>query len=183
MSYGRQSKRGTRTSGNGAAGTVFDAGFSEPVVVGVVKNMGGHWLMGTLRCAGAHDHTPPFVALGCDDCGAMKVVGRLQAAWPVREDDFRHRVATDAEFRFERPLWSSLAVRFGSQRDREVKGPDRPRPASGSTGGQRTVRRSDCLPSDDRHARREAELVFLTKQPYSRELGNRPAHMLATKSP
>jgi carbonic anhydrase len=51
---------------------VFDAGFGELFVVRVAGNVLGPSIMGTLQYAGAHLHTPLFVVLGHEGCGAVK---------------------------------------------------------------------------------------------------------------
>ena len=51
---------------------VFDAGFGELFVVRVAGNVLGPSIMGTLQYAGAHLHTPLFIVLGHEGCGAVK---------------------------------------------------------------------------------------------------------------
>lgn len=51
---------------------VFDAGFGELFVVRVAGNVLGRSILGTLQYAGTHLHTPLFVVLGHDGCGAVK---------------------------------------------------------------------------------------------------------------
>ncbi len=51
---------------------VFDAGFGELFVVRVAGNVLGPSIMGTLQYAGVHLHTPLFVILGHEGCGAVK---------------------------------------------------------------------------------------------------------------
>lgn len=51
---------------------VFDAGFGELFVVRVAGNVLGAEILGTLQYAGAHLHTPLFVVLGHEGCGAVK---------------------------------------------------------------------------------------------------------------
>lgn len=51
---------------------VFDAGFGELFIVRVARNVLGPSIMGTLQYAGAHLHTPLFVVMGHDGCGAVK---------------------------------------------------------------------------------------------------------------
>ena len=51
---------------------VFDAGFGELFVVRVAGNVLGPSILGTLQYAGAHLHTPLFVVLGHEGCGAVK---------------------------------------------------------------------------------------------------------------
>jgi len=51
---------------------VFDAGFGELFVVRVAGNVLGPSILGTLQYAGAHLHTPLFIVLGHEGCGAVK---------------------------------------------------------------------------------------------------------------
>jgi carbonic anhydrase len=51
---------------------VFDAAFGELFVVRVAGNVISPEIMGTLQYAGQHLHTPLFVVLGHDGCGAVK---------------------------------------------------------------------------------------------------------------
>lgn len=64
---------------------VFDAGLGELFVIRVAGNVLGPSIAGTLQYAGAHLHTPLFVVLGHEGCGAVK------AAVAERFDDARHR--------------------------------------------------------------------------------------------
>lgn len=51
---------------------VFDAGFGELFVLRVAANVLGPSIMGTLQYAGAHLHTPLFVVMGHEGCGAVE---------------------------------------------------------------------------------------------------------------
>ena len=51
---------------------VFDAGFGELFVIRVAGNVLGPSIAGTLQYAGVHLHTPLFVVLGHEGCGAVK---------------------------------------------------------------------------------------------------------------
>ena len=51
---------------------VFDAGFGELFIVRVAGNVLGPSILGTLQYAGSHLHTPLFVVLGHEGCGAVK---------------------------------------------------------------------------------------------------------------
>lgn len=51
---------------------VFDAGFGELFVVRVAGNVLGPAILGTLQYAGTHLHTPLFVVLGHEGCGAVE---------------------------------------------------------------------------------------------------------------
>ncbi len=51
---------------------VFDAGFGELFIVRVAGNVLGPSVAGTLQYAGTHLHTPLFVVLGHEGCGAVK---------------------------------------------------------------------------------------------------------------
>src|SRR4029079_14913219 len=64
---------------------VFDAGFGELFVIRVAGNVLGASITGTLQYAGAHLHTPLFVVLGHEGCGAVK------AALMTRDQGDRHR--------------------------------------------------------------------------------------------
>jgi len=51
---------------------IFDANFGELFVVRVAGNIMSPEVMGSLQYAGAHLHTPLFVVLGHEGCGAVK---------------------------------------------------------------------------------------------------------------
>lgn len=51
---------------------VFDAGFGELFVIRVAGNVLGPSIEGTLQYAGVHLHTPLFIVLGHEGCGAVK---------------------------------------------------------------------------------------------------------------
>jgi carbonic anhydrase len=51
---------------------VFDAGFGELFVIRVAGNVLGPSIVGTLQYASAHLHTPLFIVLGHEGCGAVK---------------------------------------------------------------------------------------------------------------
>lgn len=51
---------------------VFDAGFGELFVIRVAGNVLGPSILGTLQYACTHLHTPLFVVLGHEGCGAVK---------------------------------------------------------------------------------------------------------------
>ena len=51
---------------------VFDAGFGELFIVRVAGNVLGPSVVGTLQYAGVHLHTPLFVVLGHEGCGAVE---------------------------------------------------------------------------------------------------------------
>ena len=51
---------------------LFDAGFGELFVVRVAGNVLGSEIQGTLQYAGMHLHTPLFVVLGHEGCGAVE---------------------------------------------------------------------------------------------------------------
>jgi carbonic anhydrase len=57
---------------------VFDAGFGELFIVRIAGNVISAEIMGTLQYAAVHLHTPLFVVLGHEGCGAV------QAAMAVR---------------------------------------------------------------------------------------------------
>ena len=64
---------------------VFDAGFGELFIVRVAGNVLGASIVGTLQYAAAHLHTPLFVVLGHEGCGAVK------AAIASKFEGARHR--------------------------------------------------------------------------------------------
>jgi carbonic anhydrase len=64
---------------------VFDAGFGNLFVVRVAGNVLGPSIAGTLQYASTHLHTPLFVVLGHEGCGAV------QAALASRFEGARHR--------------------------------------------------------------------------------------------
>ena len=51
---------------------VFDAAFGELFVIRVAGNVLGPAILGTLQYAGAHLHTPLFVVMGHEGCGAVE---------------------------------------------------------------------------------------------------------------
>ena len=51
---------------------VFDAGFGELFIVRVAGNVISAEVMGTIQYAGVHLHTPLFVVLGHQGCGAVQ---------------------------------------------------------------------------------------------------------------
>lgn len=51
---------------------LFDAGFGELFVIRVAGNVLGPTIAGTLQYAGTHLHTPLFVVLGHEGCGAVE---------------------------------------------------------------------------------------------------------------
>ena len=64
---------------------IFDANFGELFIVRVVGNVISPEVMGSLQYAGAHLHTPLFVVLGHEGCGAVK------AALESKVDGKKHR--------------------------------------------------------------------------------------------
>src|SRR3954447_9954473 len=51
---------------------IFDAGFGELFIVRVAGNVVSPEVMGTLQYAAVHLHTPLFVVLGHEGCGAVQ---------------------------------------------------------------------------------------------------------------
>jgi carbonic anhydrase len=51
---------------------LFDAGFGELFVIRVAGNVLGSAIKGTLQYAGSHLHTPLFIVLGHEGCGAVE---------------------------------------------------------------------------------------------------------------
>ena len=51
---------------------IFDANFGELFIIRVAGNVISPEVMGSLQYAGAHLHTPLFVVLGHEGCGAVK---------------------------------------------------------------------------------------------------------------
>jgi carbonic anhydrase len=64
---------------------VFDAGFGELFIVRVAGNVLGPSILGTLQYANAHLHTPLFVVMGHEGCGAV------EAALAAKFQGARHR--------------------------------------------------------------------------------------------
>jgi carbonic anhydrase len=64
---------------------VFDAAFGELFIIRVAGNVLGESINGTLQYAGTHLHTPLFVVLGHEGCGAV------EAALAERFHGARHR--------------------------------------------------------------------------------------------
>src|SRR5205809_3179889 len=69
---------------------VFDAGFGELFIVRVAGNVLGPSIIGTLQYANAHLHTPLFVVMGHEGCGAVK------AAIASKFEGARHRSRIEA---------------------------------------------------------------------------------------
>lgn len=63
---------------------IFDAGFGELFIVRVAGNVISPEVLGTLQYAAMHLHTPLFVVLGHEGCGAV------QAALSVKDHDAAH---------------------------------------------------------------------------------------------
>src|SRR6201997_2496044 len=51
---------------------IFDANFGELFIVRVAGNVISPEIMGSIQYAGSHLHTPLFVVLGHEGCGAVK---------------------------------------------------------------------------------------------------------------
>jgi len=64
---------------------IFDANFGELFIVRVAGNVVSDEVMGSLQYAGAHLHTPLFMVLGHEGCGAVK------AALDSKLYDIQHR--------------------------------------------------------------------------------------------
>jgi carbonic anhydrase len=64
---------------------LFDAGFGELFVIRVAGNVLGPSIAGTLQYAGTHLHTPLFIVLGHEGCGAV------EAALAEKLHGARHR--------------------------------------------------------------------------------------------
>jgi len=67
---------------------VFDAGFGELFVIRVAGNVLGSAILGTLQYAGTHLHTPLFVVLGHEECGAV----RAAIEWKFRNATQKSRI-------------------------------------------------------------------------------------------
>ena len=63
---------------------IFDADFGELFIIRVAGNVVSPEVMGSMQYAGAHLHTPLFVVLGHEGCGAVK------AALNSKHDDAEH---------------------------------------------------------------------------------------------
>ena len=61
---------------------IFDANFGELFIVRVAGNVISPEVMGSIQYAGSHLHTPLFVVLGHEECGAVKaaVESKLEGA-------------------------------------------------------------------------------------------------------
>src|SRR6478736_5875382 len=64
---------------------LFDVGFGDLFVIRVAGNVLGPSIVGTLQYAGTHLHTPLFVVLGHEGCGAVA------AALASKFDGARHQ--------------------------------------------------------------------------------------------
>ena len=58
---------------------VFDAGFGELFIVRIAGNVISPEVMGTLQYAAVHLHTPLFVVLGHEGCGAVEAAVAMKA--------------------------------------------------------------------------------------------------------
>ena len=72
---------------------IFDAGFGELFVIRVAGNVVSPEIMGTLQYAGVHLHTPLFVVLGHEGCGAVNAA--LAAKTLSSEPDHISRLLDD----------------------------------------------------------------------------------------
>ena len=91
---------------------VFDAGFGELFIVRVAGNVISPEVMGTLQYAAVHLHTPLFVVLGHEGCGAV------QAALARKDHGARERERIEL-------LLSSILPGLESL-DGDVSSPDAP---------------------------------------------------------
>jgi carbonic anhydrase len=57
---------------------IFDAGFGELFVIRVAGNVLGDAIAGTLQYAGKHLHTPLFVVMGHEGCGAVSAAVEMK---------------------------------------------------------------------------------------------------------
>jgi carbonic anhydrase len=64
---------------------IFDADFGELFIIRVAGNVISPEVMGSMQYAGAHLHTPLFVVLGHEGCGAVK------AAMDSKLDSVEHQ--------------------------------------------------------------------------------------------
>lgn len=67
---------------------VFDAGFGELFIIRVAGNVLGPSILGTLQYAGTHLHTPLFVVMGHEGCGAVEAA----VAWKFAGTRQRSRI-------------------------------------------------------------------------------------------
>jgi carbonic anhydrase len=67
---------------------VFDAGFGELFIIRVAGNVLGPSILGTLQYAGTHLHTPLFVVMGHEGCGAVQAA----VAWKFEGTRQRSRI-------------------------------------------------------------------------------------------
>jgi carbonic anhydrase len=67
---------------------VFDAGFGELFIIRVAGNVLGPSILGTLQYAGTHLHTPLFLVMGHEGCGAVEAA----VAWKFRGERQRSRI-------------------------------------------------------------------------------------------
>jgi len=64
---------------------IFDAGFGELFVIRVAGNVLGPAILGTLQYAATHLHTPLFVVLGHEGCGAVDATIALKTTGAVQK--------------------------------------------------------------------------------------------------
>lgn len=88
---------------------LFDAGFGELFVIRVAGNVLGPSIKGTLQYAGAHLHTPLFVVLGHEGCGAV------DAAIGEKFHGVRHRSRIALLLKYIEPALDGLDERLPPQ--------------------------------------------------------------------
>ena len=108
---------------------VFDAAFGELFIIRVAGNVLGPSIVGTLQYAGTHLHTPLFIVLGHEGCGAV------EAAIAETFHGARHR--------------SRIAVLLQEYRS----GVGQPRPGAASRGAAERGGRSERALDHSRTAR------------------------------
>ena len=69
---------------------IFDANFGELFIIRVAGNVISPEVMGSMQYAGAHLHTPLFVVLGHEGCGAVKAAGDSK----LDDIEYRSRIQT-----------------------------------------------------------------------------------------
>jgi carbonic anhydrase len=88
---------------------LFDAGFGELFIVRVAGNVISPEVMGTLQYAAVHLHTPLFVVLGHEGCGAV------QAALARKYDSARERSRIEVLIDRIMPGLSALPPRLAEE--------------------------------------------------------------------
>ena len=85
---------------------IFDAGFGELFIVRIAGNIISPEIMGTLQYAAVHLHTPLFVVLGHEGCGAVQAAVAAKSERRARAVSHRAAVGSHAPRTARARSWS-----------------------------------------------------------------------------